>query len=347
MKNYVVISDLHLGEKAHECTFANTANISRFANRLGEIDEVEELILLGDFLEMSLAPISKVTEQMGNFFEGVHEKPKKIVYVPGNHDHHIWALHVEQEIREKMSAGEILNSLPSYVFSEFIGTDSFISGYIPDPSKDKLIVKYPLHRINLANNKRSLLHHGHQIYGVGVRLLSLEEAQKEVSEEKQMEELELQNIGIYELLWFYLEASPRMRRRIEKDWEKHGGFGAFSVVAKEMADSSIANFMLNFGSIFSGPEERGRTIEENKEEIEQYLRLYGKPVECLIYGHSHVPELESAAELDHDMSVKIIGNTGSWVKGKSDNNTYIVINSDGVELWELGKDDKPVKKIAW
>jgi hypothetical protein len=247
---------------------------------------------------------------------------------------------------EMMKNGEICSS-PNYINLAFAGTDSFLSGYLPEASKEKLVVKYPIHEISLSNGKRCLCHHGHQIYGVGVRLLSLREALKEIPEVERMQELELQNIGIYELLWFYLELSERMRRRIERNWEEYGGFGAFSVVAKEMADKRIVSAGHEIYKFFSSkPKERGKTISGNKKELKQYLEVCNKPTEGLIYGHSHVPELINGSVLDDDLP-EIIGNCGSWLKGKRRHNTYIVINADGAVLRELGADVRVEDRIEW
>jgi len=91
MGNYIVVSDLHLGEEVGEATFAGQTKIEAFAQELEALGEIEELILLGDILELALAPLSQVTEQMAALFQRIYEIPKKIVYVPGNHDHHIWS----------------------------------------------------------------------------------------------------------------------------------------------------------------------------------------------------------------------------------------------------------------
>ena len=346
MENYVILSDLHLGEEVQECTFADAANIDRFAGELNQVGEVKQLVLLGDVSDLALSPISKVTSQLQNFLERIHAIPEEIIYVPGNHDHHIWALHVEQEMVEAMRSGNICR-LPNYVNGEFAGANSFVSGYIPCESRDKLVIKYPIHEIRLSNGKRCLLHHGHQIYGVGVRLLSLKEALKDIPEGERMQELELQNIGIYELLWFYLELSGRMRRRIERNWEEHGGFGAFSVVAKEMADKRLVSAGHEIYKFFRRkPKERGRTIAGNKKEFKQYLEVCNKPIECLIYGHSHVPELMGNSALGDDLP-EIIGNCGSWLKGKRRHNTYIVVNADGAELRELGAGVRDEDCIRW
>ena len=44
------------------------------------------------------------------------------------------------------------------------------------PQNKKWVIKYPIHEIKLPEDRTGLLHHGHPIYGVGVRLLSLKEA---------------------------------------------------------------------------------------------------------------------------------------------------------------------------
>jgi UDP-2,3-diacylglucosamine pyrophosphatase LpxH len=347
MRDYVVLSDLHLGEKVDECTFAKKSNINSFIKELEALGPIKELVLLGDVLELSLAPMSEVTKQMKALFGGIntiHDKIEKVIYVPGNHDHHIWTLHVEQKIAEDMRMGRSGSDfeLPDYTGGKFVGTDSFISGYFPDDGlKEKLVIKYPIHEIELSNGKTCLLHHGHQIYGVGVRLLSLKEALNDpIPQDEQMKELELQNIGVYELLWFYLELSGRMRRRVEQEWKKRGGFGAFSVVAKEMADKRVVSAGHEIYKFFHRkPKERGRTIGGNKEEFGQYLRVCDKAPECLIYGHSHVPELLKGTDLD-DHLPEIIGNCGSWIEENKRNqepNTYIVINTDGVDLRRLGE----------
>lgn len=353
MKNYIVVSDLHLGENVHEATFANQPKIEEFAQELEALGDIEEIIFLGDFLELALAPLSKVTRQMAALFKHIYDIPKKLVYVPGNHDHHIWTLHVEQKIIENMKEGKKGSDFkpPSYIDAEFVDTDSFLSGYLPEtPKNGKWVIKYPIHEISMSSRNTCLLHHGHQIYGVGVRLLSLKEVydDDDIPEDEQMLELELQNIGIYELLWFYLELSGVMRRRVEREWKEGGGFAAFSVVAKEMADKRVLSAGHRIYRMFRNkPKERGKTIGGAKKEIRQYLKVCNKAPRCFIYGHSHVPELVRGTDLDKNLP-KIIGNCGSWLnEGKRNQkpNTYIVINEDGVDLRRLG--EGPINSIEW
>ncbi len=142
-----------------------------------------------------------------------------------------------------------------------------------------------------------------------------------------------------------------MRRRIERNWEKYGGFGAFSVVVKEMADkrvlSAASDAVRGVSRVLHRkPKERGRTIAGNKKELRQYLEVCNKPIECLIYGHSHVPELIADPALGDDFP-EIIGNCGSWLKETRRHDTYIVINADGVVLKELGASVRDEERIEW
>jgi predicted phosphodiesterase len=352
MGNYIIMSDLHLGEE--ECSFVEKNHAKKLAEELKSIGNIDEIILLGDIMDLALSPIQDVTDQFKKFLSAIADISKKIVYIPGNHDHHIWTLHIERNYIERMSEGEIFYR-PAYTDIEFAGKLSFISGYLLDGYKDKLIVKYPTHEINLkvgGKTKRCLLHHGHQIYGIGVRLLSLEEALKDIKESLvRMEELELQNIGVYELFWFYLELSSRLRDQIEKNWENYGAFGAFSVILREMVDSSLLSGALGFGNIaidsLRKPKDRGGTIDQALTAIIQYLDVRNgssKSVDCLIYGHSHVPQIKKRSDIKGKGDFpQIIANSGSWLreKGKPDriSDTYILLNENEVKLRLLGNTD--------
>ncbi len=360
MENYVIMSDLHLGQNSPECKLADSRNIRRFVTELDRLGRINQLVLLGDLLDLALSPMATALKHLAAFFNGIrkiHNKIEKIVYVPGNHDHHIWTLHVEYKMIEDMKARAKGKDFapPDYVNRRFVGDESFLSSYLPSELKNKWEVKYPTHEIRLSNGKTCLLHHGHQIYGIGVRLLSLREALKDVkdkrvSRKRMAQELELQNIGIYEFIWFYLELSETMREQIAAQWNDGGGFGAFAVVAKEMADKRSVSAAYEVYKLFRGkPGDRGRPLVRTKNEIKDYLALLGKSPDCLIYGHSHVPKLAYVTELHCDIPAKIIANCGSWLDEQQpyrDYNTYIVLNRNGVELRRLCE-RQAIRHIRW
>ncbi len=107
----IVISDVHLGEE--ECLFNDKSILHEFKSKIsseGRKGTVDELIILGDLFDLSLASQEKVYEKAGEFFKEMKEIEHlhNIVFVPGNHDHHIWTSIIEEEqIIKKIKHGDI------------------------------------------------------------------------------------------------------------------------------------------------------------------------------------------------------------------------------------------------
>jgi hypothetical protein len=111
----VAISDLHLGEPEgmlyyiHEDPESNL--IKATVKKIIELskgdsnfeDGVEELILIGDIIELSEATPSEAYKNAQDFFDKLLEKVnvEKIIYIPGNHDHHFWVELLEKDCGEK------------------------------------------------------------------------------------------------------------------------------------------------------------------------------------------------------------------------------------------------------
>jgi hypothetical protein len=83
-----IVSDLHLGSGFGEDVLRDAAIRARF---LEELEGAERLVLLGDALEMRELPLGRVLEASRPFFEelGIAMAGRKIVLVPGNHDHRL------------------------------------------------------------------------------------------------------------------------------------------------------------------------------------------------------------------------------------------------------------------
>jgi hypothetical protein len=98
----LVVSDLHLG--AH--TRADVARRAELrAPLLEAIDEVDELVLLGDVLELRDGPQAAALESARGFFEDVGEAlgDRRVVIAPGNHDYQLIAPWLE--VRRARAAG--------------------------------------------------------------------------------------------------------------------------------------------------------------------------------------------------------------------------------------------------
>lgn len=83
-----IVSDLHLGAATGE-DIARDAEIRRVL--LEEIAGADRLVLLGDALELREAPLAQVLTAVRPFFEELGEAMagRRIVLVPGNHDHRL------------------------------------------------------------------------------------------------------------------------------------------------------------------------------------------------------------------------------------------------------------------
>jgi predicted phosphodiesterase len=339
MERIVALSDLHLGEG--ECTL-DAETISAFTDELREIGDIDQLILLGDVLDLSMASFAETVDAAKSFLKqvGTLDEIKEIVFIPGNHDHHLWVQHIEdQGVISDIRNGRQLQK-PDYI-KEFRGEESFISGLLPPGAKAKLIVKYPNHSARV-NNKEYFFHHGQHLSTEGTLLMTLEEAlQKGVS----LNEFELHNSPIHELIQYSLERSESMRHRMENAWSKGGSLSAILSVVDEMTDAKgwgiIIRFIYWWSLIRKKNKPRGSKITKRLlKDVRDYLELSeALRSHWFIFGHTHVPEGNREGDFN-------IVNTGSWFRSKDlVYNTYVVIDED-VVIRKLGESDPIWPKVV-
>lgn len=117
---YVCISDLHLGQE--QSLFANLRNnaaggveqdygtpgecLNKFIECLKDLkstlwlhSERPILVLNGDLLELALCKLHNSLKIFQCFLKGITDAElfRKIVYIPGNHDHHLWEMTREDQ----------------------------------------------------------------------------------------------------------------------------------------------------------------------------------------------------------------------------------------------------------
>jgi UDP-2,3-diacylglucosamine pyrophosphatase LpxH len=83
-----VISDLHLGTRTRADLLSDPAVRGRLLHRLAEADEV---VLLGDSIELRDDPLPRALERAVPFFDALGEMlgDRRLTIVPGNHDHRL------------------------------------------------------------------------------------------------------------------------------------------------------------------------------------------------------------------------------------------------------------------
>ncbi|MFL5827312.1 MAG: metallophosphoesterase [Thermoleophilaceae bacterium] len=85
-----IASDLHIGAASPGSVLTSHEIRRRLVEALAEADQV---VLLGDVLELRQAPLGRVLEAARPFFSELGEAlgGKRVILVPGNHDHHLIA----------------------------------------------------------------------------------------------------------------------------------------------------------------------------------------------------------------------------------------------------------------
>jgi hypothetical protein len=168
----LVLSDLHLGEESSILHYDSEQEANRSQQpavaRLTELIEkkvsktpIPFLVLAGDTLDLSLASVQDSIADFRRFLRDTHYLFQSIVYIPGNHDHHLWCTLQEQvcvvnrieepnkEIKTfpheqvgRIKEGEL--QLDNVGATGKFGAETFLTGLLPQscPPKDFAVV-YP------------------------------------------------------------------------------------------------------------------------------------------------------------------------------------------------------------
>jgi predicted phosphodiesterase len=339
-RRIVVLSDIHLGDS--RSTLQGREVVDELIHELNQGKKIDELILLGDILDLAFSPFRLVIDRSRKFFNRIRGLDiGKIVYIHGNHDFHIWLLHIEKRDIIEPIRKEGLPELPDYI-SLFSGKKSFFSEVLPQNLEKKVVVRFPNYEFE-TGGIRYLLHHGHQVYGPCVLLMSPGEA---LHEGKGLGDLLIANSPIIELIYYHLERSEEMRKRLEDAWKKYGSQGAIAVVIKELLDARlpklgrmIVHIIIKLWLWYTKKrikKDRGTEIDEIENEIRDYLTLCGRDAHNplrFIFGHSHVP---GGKKIGNNLTIV---NCGSWLKEDSRHNTYVLIEGNTLALRKLGEKD--------
>ena len=339
-KRIVVLSDIHLGDS--RSTLQKPEVVDALIKELNGGKKIDELILLGDILDLAFSTFHDVIDRARTFFDQISTlNAGKFIYIPGNHDYHIWLLHIEKRDIIEPVQNEGLPKLPDYM-GQFINGEPFFSEVLPEDLEEKLEIRYPNYECEISGT-RYFFHHGHQIYGPGVLLMGPREA---INEGKGLNDLLIANSPILELIYYHLERDREMMQKLEVAWRKYGSPGALLVVLNEMLDARVPKFVkllihvirttwLRL-TLLTIKKDRGTEIDDIQTEILDYLELCGRQLKNplrFIFGHSHVP---GTKEIDENLTAF---NSGSWLKEDARHNTYLSIEDNVVTLRRLGEKD--------
>ncbi len=193
---YVCLSDMHLGADNSVLTPIKPGTIetdpgktspvlSQFVVCLRELimhnenAEKPRLILNGDILEMALTDTNKAAMVFERFIELVFPQngealfDKNILYIPGNHDHHIWEGARETNYVEYICTIPTAHQLPAFphttkMFGSDLVREHFLTNLLrryPHLQDAEVNVVYPNYA--LANGQKCLIFsHGHYVESI-------------------------------------------------------------------------------------------------------------------------------------------------------------------------------------
>ncbi len=253
---YVCLSDMHLGDEDSLLTSLRSdryeCDQSRASPILVEVlacirDLVSRnpggtrptLVLNGDILELAFASYSQSLAMLDRMLQLCispgDELFDQIIYVPGNHDHHIWEVARETQfvtkvLRERTDEGlpppmhatpmTLAGSVPSYLLNQIV---RHVRG-IPDggdPDFDLHVVYPNLALVDDSGERCVVLHHGHYVEPLfqlisRVRRRLFPHSDPPVT----VAELEAENFAWIDFVWSVLGRSGRAGAHAEVLYKK-------------------------------------------------------------------------------------------------------------------------------
>lgn len=260
---YICFSDFHLGEEDGLLTNLQSGKsipdpltpcpvLISLAECLEELvsnsTDLPYLIILGDGLELALATLNQaamVFERMLEEFFIKRKLFKGIIYIPGNHDHHLWETAREIQytnyISRKYPQGSKL-PVPWHISELFAKKKHH---FVPSPFLEKFIhrlsgledlpvgILYPnFGMVNKETKRLVCLHHGHLIEEIYLFMTELkiklfpdekkpcEDPELIRSSQPCLDALEAENFAWIDFLWSTLGRSGRVGNKIETIYEK-------------------------------------------------------------------------------------------------------------------------------
>lgn len=320
----LALSDLHLGE--FETLLYNSKDgsnlIDTTIDRISELCEgdgmfdsgVEELILIGDIMELSEADEREAYSNAKAFLLPLVERiqPDKVVYIPGNHDHHLWVklVSVEYGVSDYRKCFPKIKTDSSLAKKEF-----FIKRCLPkDYPSQKVDIRYPNYRIE-TENAYYLFDHGH-LFSTFVHLFYTKRA-------KTLTQAEEKSYKFMEWLWYRKHGNlPRRLLAYLREifWDYFRRFVIYEIPywLKRMVKRG---FYLSSRHVKFREDCTSLLDDELRERILWYLgRICGIGGEVekdfhFIFGHTH----NGGRLLKVDRKVRLNGkfitlwNTGGWL----------------------------------
>ena len=254
---YVCLSDMHLGAEGSLLT--NVLPGSATADPLNASPVLQDLvyclrdlifrndpqapkptlILLGDILELALANDNVAAMVFERFLELVMEKDHKlfdnILYIPGNHDHHLWESARETQYVSNYLAEtkpETLLDVPWHTTKIFMELET-AANQVPSFFLNTLVNRYDYLKnftINTAypnfglikDNRSVIFHHGHFVESIYQLMTTLKNLifPEQQALTRTVDDLEAENFAWIDFFWSTLGRSGDFGQDVEIIYDK-------------------------------------------------------------------------------------------------------------------------------
>ena len=316
----VVVSDTHFGDSTElliDCDL-----IEEFASVLEGGKRVSELILLGDILDLWVKTTIPAMRKARAFIERITQVKnlKRILYIPGNHDHQMFldAFRLEQDI--KIMRGDL--SAPRFEPVREYG-ETLLSALSSRRSGVAFYMVYPF-IVREVEGTKIVLTHGHHLdfyaseFGWAKTFWLGRHIIKKRRKKATLHDIEMANIPFCGAM-----SAAAWVPELVAEGLKY--YHVISFFAKILHSRRVSVSPL-----------RDTLIRESYDEIEGLIPLFGVPgARGFVFGHTHRPGMGWIPDKDI-----LVVNTGSWTKGDEGvpTKTWVEIEGDGrIRLFSLDK----------
>ena len=313
----IAISDMHFGDETQLLDNAQLAD--RFTEVLSGRGPIEELVLLGDLLDLWVKTLVPAMREGRRFIEGISglDNVKKIVYVPGNHDHQVFMDAFREEVEARIKRGDL--TTPKFMPARSY-EGAVISGLAPPGRDASFSLVYPF-ITRVVGGREVVFTHGHHL------------------------DFYDPSFGWARTFWLSRRIIKKRRKRAtlhDIEMANIPFCGAMSVapwvpelVAEGLRFYSIINFFARLFRTKTMQQSvlRDTLIKENYDEIRGLLPLLGHPqAGCFVFGHTHRPGIGKIPGTGIT-----VANTGCWTRQEDEEVpglTWVEVEHD-VKLFRL------------
>jgi len=356
----VVLSDTHFGEEDATLGVSplgtlrdegNRRRVDALVESLGKQGPFQEIVLLGDIFELWLSPATRALTEASYFFQRISALDvERIVYVVGNHDHHLLIRHIEQEEAQAIAARKGLSSpyRPQLDFHR-----SFLRGLFPEEARPAFLVRYPDHTIRLGD-KRLIFHHGHHLaclqegldFFSFAPLFIVEKLEERPLERLSRKDLERGSTIFFEAM-HAIALGERTPAKINRLWDWlqliRGGW------------EGLCHFLrirLGKGGTRNRRGTEAMDIHRFDKAVERLLHMRAQELgeevryDAFVFGHTHRAGLFSGGQIR-------LANAGCWLRevskpNEENINTLLLVDRESLSLYQLTEEGLSLKgQMAW